>query len=503
MPAVQPVAVPAPAAVPRPRASAEPSSTAPRRGLPFWTGLLPVLTALALATRLPSFLRPLWNPDEGFLATQARMLAQGAVLYRTVVDRKPPLLPWLYEACFRAFGDGSLLPVKGLAVAAQLLTAVLLASLARRRWGACAGRTAGVLYLLVSIGLEPEDAQAATFEVFAVPWTAAAMWCADRGRWGRAGLATAAALLTKQTGGAVLAPVLLLLWTARPGPPDGRVRRGTAALAAGLTLPVAAVAWACGPARLLFWCVTGSGTYASVDGTVGASAARALTNAAVLSTSCAGLLAPVCLLLLARRRFAPPDLWLWLIASAVAVTTGFHFFGHYYLQLIPPLTLLATAALHALPEAARRVAAGLSALSCAAFLTAGLVVTPPELPHSLRVADAVRARTAPAEPVLIWGMHPEQYWFARRPPAGRFLTAGLLTNYSGGRDASAVGEAYGVPGGWPVLRRELRARPPALVVDDSRGRPYAVARVPTLRAFLRRGYARVGSVEGAVLYARR
>ncbi|WP_171162425.1 glycosyltransferase family 39 protein [Streptomyces sp. I05A-00742] len=497
MPAAQHVAVPAPVAVPRPRPSAEPS-TGPRRGLPFWAGLLPVLTALALATRLPSFLRPLWNPDEGFLATQARMLAHGAVLYRTVVDRKPPLLPWLYEACFRAFGDGSLLPVKSLAVVAQLVTAVLLASLARRRWGERAGCTAGVLYLLVSIGLEPEDAQAATFEVFAVPWTAAAMWCADRGRWGRAGLATAAALLTKQTGGAVLAPVLLMLWTARPA-----ARGGAVALGLGTTLPVAAVAWACGPARLLFWCVTGSGSYASIEGSVGASAARAVANAGVLTTSCAGLLAPVCLLLLARRRFAPPELWLWLIASGVAVTTGFHFFGHYYLQLIPPLTLLATAALRALPDAALPVAGGLCALSCAAFLGAGLLGTPPELPHSLRIADAVRARTAPADPVLIWGMHPEQYWFADRPPAGRFLTAGLLTNYSGGRDASAVGEAYGVPGGWPVLRRELRTRPPALVVDDSRGKPYAVGRVPSLRAFLRGGYERVGSVEGAVLYARR
>src|SRR5919206_12344 len=80
-----------------------------------------------------------------------------------------------------------------LAVLAQLLTAVLLASLARRRWGDTAGRTAGVLYLLVSVGLNPEDAQAATFEVFMLPWTAAALWCADRGRWGAAGAAVAAA----------------------------------------------------------------------------------------------------------------------------------------------------------------------------------------------------------------------------------------------------------------------------------------------------------------------
>jgi 4-amino-4-deoxy-L-arabinose transferase-like glycosyltransferase len=146
----------------------------------YWRRLLPLLAALACVTRVPSFARPLWNPDEGYLAVQARMLAHGGELYETVVDRKQPLLPWLYEAAFAVAGSDSLTPLRILAVLAQLLTATLLASLARRRWGDRAGRTAGVLYLLVSIGLNPEDAQAAGFEVFTLPSTAAAMWCADR-----------------------------------------------------------------------------------------------------------------------------------------------------------------------------------------------------------------------------------------------------------------------------------------------------------------------------------
>ncbi|WP_030568344.1 hypothetical protein [Streptomyces aureocirculatus] len=53
----------------------------------YWTRLLPALALLACATRLPSFARPLWNPDEGFLAVQARLLADGGELYETVVDR--------------------------------------------------------------------------------------------------------------------------------------------------------------------------------------------------------------------------------------------------------------------------------------------------------------------------------------------------------------------------------------------------------------------------------
>lgn len=245
---------PGPAAVPRPRARADrPANPAAA----YWRRLLPALALLALVTRLPSFRHPLWSPDEGYLAVQARMLAAGGVLYDTVVDRKPPLLPWLYEATFALLGDSTLSGVRALAVLAHLVTAALLAATARHRWGDRAGRTAGVLYLLVSVGLNPEDTQAATFEVFILPFTAAAMWCAGKARWGAAGLAVAGALLTKQTGGAVLLPVLWLL---------GRTPRAPlslARLAAGLALPLLATALLTTPSGLLFWTVTGSGSYAT------------------------------------------------------------------------------------------------------------------------------------------------------------------------------------------------------------------------------------------------
>ncbi|EFG64475.1 conserved hypothetical protein [Streptomyces sp. SPB074] len=104
----------------------------------------------------------------------------------------------------------------------------------------------------------------------------------------------------------------------------------------------------------------------------------------------------------------------------------------------------------------------------------------------------------------MWGMHPETYWLAHRPPASRYLTAGLLTNFGGGRTGTAtVGEKWAVRGAWPVFRRELAGHPPGLVVDDARGAPYRLARTPTLRAWLREGYARAGEVDGAVLYTRR
>ncbi|MEU1145916.1 glycosyltransferase family 39 protein [Streptomyces sp. NPDC005863] len=486
-----------PRSVPGLRVPGPRTEPAPGRGAraAYWARLLPLLAALACATRLPSFRWPLWSPDEGYLAVQARMLADGGELYETVVDRKPPLVPWLYAGAFALFGDDSLLPLKLLALAAQLLTAVLLVSLARRRWGDGAGRTAGVLYLLISVGLNPEDAQAATFEVFMLPCTAAAMWCADRRRWGAAGAAVACAFLAKQTGGAVLLPVGWLLWR------GGAARRDTGRLACGLGLPVLAAALLTTPTGFLFWTVTGSGAYASFTGSELHVLVRGLINAALLAAACAGILPPVVRVLRIARTGAA-ELWLWLASSVAAVLLGFHFFGHYYLQLMPPLALLGAAALQILPRERTVRALVASGCACAVFLAWGLLAPRPELAHATRLAQVVRADTGPRDRVLFWGIHPETYWLADRPPASRYLTAGLLTNYSGGRDGPQVGEKYAVEGAWPVFRREMRRDPPAVVVDDSRGKPFAPDRVPSLRRILSVGYAPVARVEGAVVYVR-
>ncbi|MFC7302829.1 glycosyltransferase family 39 protein [Streptomyces monticola] len=491
-PSASPRSVPT---LPLPRPRTERSGTAAPGRRRYWIRLTAALALLACVTRLPSFRWPLWNPDEGYLAVQARILASGGELYDTVVDRKPPLVPWLYQGAFALFGDESLMPLKVCAVLAQLLTALLLASLARRRWGDPAGRTAGALHLLLSIGLNPEDTQAATFEVFMLPATAAAMWLADRGRWAWCGAAVAAAFLAKQTGGAVLVPVLWLLW--RCGAPRAAGWR----LAAGGALPVIAVALATGPSGFLFWTATGSGAYASFTGSELHVLSRALTNSLLLSAACAGILPPVARVLRIARTGAV-ELWLWLGSAALAVTLGFHFFGHYYLQLVPALALLGTAALQILPR--DRLPTALLTTACAGvlFLAWGLLAPRPELAHAQKVAATVKSRTEPGERVLVWGMHPETYWLADRAPASRYLTAGFLTNYSGGRNGPQVGEKYAVEGAWPVFREELTSDPPALIVDDSRGKPFAPDETPSLRRILAAGYERAGVVDGAVLYAR-
>nr|WP_037607382.1 glycosyltransferase family 39 protein [Streptacidiphilus rugosus] len=454
-----------------------------------------LLGALVVVTHLPMFLRAFWSPDEGYLATEARMLAAGGTLYGDVVDRKPPLLPWLYQGAFQVFGPVSLWPLRVLALAALLVTALLVASVARRRWGGSAGTVAGVFCVLLSTGLAPEDTQAATFEVFMLPATAAAFWLADRRLWGAAGVATAAAAMVKQTGGAVLLPILWMLYRTRGG---GRAR-GLLRLALGCVLPVLALALLTGPGNFLFWVVSGSGDYAALDGAWLTALGRAAGNAGILAA--AGL---VLVLAVARRPRASlredGDLWIWFGGSVLGVMTGLHFFGHYYLQLVPPLALLGTAALVRLGGRWTRTAVVWTAAASAVFLVLGLVSPTTDVTRARAVAAAIDARTTPRQSVLVWGMHPEIYWLADRTPASRYLTAGLLTNFAGGRDGRGVGVARGMAGAWTVFEQELRSRPPELIVDDSRGAPYAPDHIAPLAALLARQYREVGTVGGAILY---
>jgi Ca2+/Na+ antiporter len=290
-----------------------------------------------------------------------------------------------------------------------------------------------------------------------------------------------------------------------PGDSAGSARTAWAwawaRLAAGVVVPVAVVALAVGARRFVFWTLTGSSTYASASGAWLLALERALGNAGILVAAGAGLVLPAAYLAVRRRRFADSDLWLWLAASVLAVVAGFQFYGHYYLQLLPPLVLLGVAALRQLPRW-WKAAAVWTALAAGVFLTWGFTVPRTELDHAHTVAAAVQQHTSANDTLLVWGMHPEHYWLADRTPATRFLTAGFLTNFSGGRGGARIGEQYAVPGAWRHFRRDLARHPADLIVDDSRGAPYGPSHIPTLAALLADHYEAVATVDGAVLYER-
>src|SRR5262245_8499702 len=142
-----------------------------------------VFLLVAVVTHLPSLVRTeVLNPDEAFLATQAQVINDGGRLYHDVVDRKPPIAPYVYAAVFRLTGSDDLVWIRILAIGAYVTSALLIAAIARRRWGDKAGLAAGILFLVASGGLVLEDSQPANFEVFMTPLICAAVYFGDRER---------------------------------------------------------------------------------------------------------------------------------------------------------------------------------------------------------------------------------------------------------------------------------------------------------------------------------
>ena len=78
---------------------------------------------LGVVLRVPTFCRPLLSDDEAIYATTADALARGGLLYRDVVDHKPPLIYHVYQAGFALFGRYDMHGAHALVVLSVLLTA--------------------------------------------------------------------------------------------------------------------------------------------------------------------------------------------------------------------------------------------------------------------------------------------------------------------------------------------------------------------------------------------
>ena len=474
-----------------------------------WTRGAPLLllfTVAAFAVHAPSLSNRSLNSDEAYAATQAQVLNRGGRLYVDTVDRKPPVVPYLYAATFRITGSDDLLGVRLLAVVADIVTALLLAAEARRRFRADrAGLIAGLLFLGASGAFFATDFQTANFEVFLAPFMVAAFVLAVRARPAAAGLAVGAATLTKQTGLFTLLPVAWLVWR---GGPAGRPRaRRLAVLGTATVAPILAAALAFGVHDFVTWVFTGNGGYLSVGGAVGYVVHLGLRQTlwfVLANVALVGLA-----LVAVRSGREDIDLWLWLAAGALAVATGLRFFGHYYLQLLPPLALLAT---RPIVHASRRVLAAVAVVVAVplGFFVHQAFAMPTS--HTERITDDlvayVRRTVSPPERIFVWGHLPEVYWRSGRPPATRFETTEFLTGLSGGRPSNLTGMQDAAPGAWADFVADLAAHPPVLVLDLSPanvrgGHDESLSRFPRFGDFLARGYHRVATIDGVVAYRRR
>jgi len=468
--------------------------------------LVAVVLALTAVLRLPAFFVDVFNSDETFLATQGQVIREGGDLYREAADRKPPLVPYVYAATQKLTGTTSLWSVRVAAMLASAGAAVLLALEARRRYGRRAMWAAALLTTVALVSFAPQDGQAANFEIFMLPLMVAGVMLARRGRAASSGVAIGFATLAKQTGAATLLPIFFLLLKRRD-------KRGLVEVSVGFAAPLLVAATLLGPRQLFYWTVLGNGSY------VGLKTASTLVVAMFVLMTIGWAACNVPILWTIPRSWRArhvtaadgetnSDLWLWALSAAVSCAVGLRFFGHYYLQLVPPLVLLTAGALQHASRRAVRFTIGFALVSGLLFSAAGYFLTPfGGEPAYQSVSRYLDRETKPTDRVLVWGNVPEIYWASGLRPATRYIaTQSLLAaNHAGRTEAPKPSELD--PQVWTWFWRDLRNHPPRFIVDtsktDIRGANLSpMSHYPRLQHYVQRNYTLDRTIDGLRVYVR-
>jgi hypothetical protein len=309
-----------------------------------------------------------------------------------------------------------------------------------------------------------------------------------------AGLLTGIAVLIKQSAfDAGLAAVAYLLWSER--------RRGLApaGVLTGAALVPLAIA-AASAARLSDWLYAVIGYRFHGDSIVTGSFTTRIHQLWTSLPPAGKALGALALLAAVGWRRAPLLARIWVGAAALGVLGGGQFHPHYYLQLVPPLSLLAAVGARTLWLSAPRPAIVAAGAAAAATLAVAMPVawaspteqaetiwpSDPHLVHDAVLASYVRAHTLPTQRVLAVWADADLYYLADRRPAIRYLWSRNVASIPGALRAVQ----------WAIANRRARL---VLVVQQ----PAKLDPSGRTAALLRREYRRVALVGGALVYRAR
>ena len=439
------------------------------------------VVGLAFLVHFPIFTSNRLDVDEASIGSIAQGLLRGGHLYTNLVDRKPPLLFYVYAGSFWVTGSNSLIPVRVLTVALEAATGLLIGVSLCREWKHRAA--VAVLFVLGTATFPFNDAHAAGFEAFMLlPITLAWYW-SRRGRAVLAALALVVAVLIKQPAAFTVIPVAYNLWRA----PDGR--RQLAILTATGGLAYLAVAALFGMRQFLFWNISSNGSYLGVYSMVGTVGVAALSTATYAASH-------VVMVWLSAKawpeRRLDLDLWLWLASAFVGVAAGEHYFGHYFFQMLPPLAALSATQIARVTLRNAMVVAG---ATTAVWLAFSVALPRPDLPPYKAVVREVDRLTTKDQSVFVWGSYSEVTWASERPMATRFPHTNFVTGVDQGKPTKgALGD----------LCHDLDRSRPEVIVDTSPADLRDAGKVPLFSvpqmASVMRSYEPVDDIDSVIVY---
>jgi len=503
-------------------------------------GWLLLLISSAIILRSPAFVNPIIDEDEAFYAAAARIVNHGGKLYQDAVELKPPLLIYFYALGFSIFGDDLRL-LHGVTVIWVLATAAGLGGIARQLSGKWeAAYLSALLYVLFTPTFVPQALSTNGEILLNLPLAIGAfLFLKSEPRRRHAllflsGVCCGPAFLFKYQGGIFLAVILVYRlvaksWLAKRWPDKIAVRQSLLIIggfASVLILLYAIFRYLGNWEDFYFW--GWKFNFIFMEGFTAryffqrllAQAPRFFLIWIVLWIFA---FAAIRKALRAPREIAPGYhlIMLWLLGSMLAVGVGGKFFGHYFIQLLPPLTVLAgVAIIDWWPAHNSTQNAGWKRRA----VLAGIIIPPiiylgvnwreeqkrvnGENRYFQTIAAEVRELSAPADKIFIWGRMPELYYFAQRLPASRFITSNFvvgMTTYNF-TDTSARYDSSRMAPMLSLLVDDLVKNRPRLIIDTAPQNfrqfgKYPISDIASLQQFIDKNYRLITTLDRLKIYA--
>jgi 4-amino-4-deoxy-L-arabinose transferase-like glycosyltransferase len=311
------------------------------------------LVGLTCLLRFPALISHPFSPDESYYAAGAAELVSGGAYFRDVVDHKPPGIYLIYAFIYRLAGVYNQTAVHAVLLLVVALSAYFVARITQELFGGRAGRWAGTLYAVTSVVGPAQDFQAANTELFmnlpllAALWLCARAWARrqiSRHQAGVMGFLLGLAILIRPHAAVALVPIGVVLYRRRAGWLAGVIVGGAALLPM-----VGLIGWlvradAMGDLRASL----AYASYYTQSLPFEVKLANATFKTLFFLAIDVGVVIPAALLLARGRRHdqawqqgAGCLLVSWLAASALAVGLGGRFYPHYFIQVLPPLAIMA------------------------------------------------------------------------------------------------------------------------------------------------------------------
>jgi 4-amino-4-deoxy-L-arabinose transferase-like glycosyltransferase len=483
---------------------------------------------LTIAIRLPSLVHHRAIDSEAMYSVVANEIVDGGRPYIDAVERKPPLLFWTYAAIFKIAGKFNWTALHFVALVWTLCAMAGLYAIGSELFDCSTGLIAALFYSVFQPWWTCKTLSFDGEMLMNVPiiwaWAIAFDRTSSRLRpeLFLAGALLGAAFLLKQP--AAIAAVPLGIYLLLPSYRTSRslTRTNSIIQAAVLTVgffavlgSVAIVLWKQGILHEAFYWTIGDHDVPHVFWQKGIVITLAFLGASLPLVIGVIMACRDKSEIWAEKTAERTALFGLLAASAIGAAAGARFYPHYYVQLIPPLAMLAA------PYYGRlwsrtiqpphwllrpRVTYAWLALTVAVLsINHWTGLAPQRVP--LEEGRYLLTHSALADRIFVWGQSPEIYLDAHRRPASRYITTFPLTGYVfGGPIPGFDTRSRILPGAWAALEQDFARHPPTYIVDlqpDPKSAQYPVKNFPILAKLLAQRYQPVAHTVEGVIYRMR